>query len=116
MTCFAILVFPSQPSTYDNVWWQAASKLQPYSNYGIQWLIFNPTTLKLMDIKIKKIERPLNISYSFYVKLDKIITINLPKTNNSYYIKFHTDQDDPSMTKNFQFLVHSDLHHLVSSN
>lgn len=75
------LVFPSQPSTYDNVWRQAASKLQPYSNYGIQWLIFNPTTLKLMDIKMKKIERPLNISYSFYVKLDKIITINLPKTN-----------------------------------
>lgn len=35
----------------------------------------------IMDIKIKKIERPLNISYSFYVKLDKIITINLPKTN-----------------------------------
>lgn len=70
-----------------------------------------------MDIKIKKIiERPLNISYSFYVKLDKIITINLPKTNNSYYIKFHIDQDDPSMTKNFQFLVHFDLHHLVSSN
>lgn len=57
-----------------------------------------------MDIKIKKIERPLNISYSFYVKLDKIITINLSKTNNSYYIKFHIDQDDPSIIpKTFNF-------------
>lgn len=57
--------------------------------------------LKLMDIKIKKIERFLNIFYFFYVKLDKIIIINFLKINNFYYIKFYIDQDDLLMIKNF---------------
>lgn len=55
-----------------------------------------------MDIKIKKIERFLNIFYFFYVKLDKIIIINFLKINNFYYIKFYIDyEDDLSMIKNF---------------
>lgn len=58
--------------------------------------------LKLMDIKIKKIERFLNIFYFFYVKLDKIIIINFLKINNFYYIKFYIDyEDDLLMIKNF---------------
>lgn len=57
--------------------------------------------LKLMDIKIKKIERFLNIFYFFYVKLDKIIIIKFLKINNFYYIKFYIDQDDLLMIKNF---------------
>lgn len=57
----------------------------------------------MVYIKTKKIERPLYVFYSLYVKLDRI-TYKPTKNLSLNYIEFHIDQDNPSMTENFQFL------------